>query len=162
MNRKVIVVLSLLLSGALLFWLLPNDEKIIRDNLQQLAEFCSSSKDDASLATISSVGNAAKLCAIPCTIDIESFDIKRSFIRKEISQHILMMKRMLPDTRFAFKDIQINFSQKDKALLTTTLSLRGKTKNERFTDAYELDIVVIKTDGDWLFSSFTVVEFMER
>jgi hypothetical protein len=75
---------------------------------------------------------------------------------------MLMMKKMLPDTQFAFKDTQINFPQKSKALITTTLSLRGKTKNERFTDAYELDIVAIKTDGNWLFSSFTVVEFMEQ
>jgi len=162
MNRKIIVILCLLLSGAFLFWLLPNDEKEIRNNLQQLAESCSSAKGDASLATITSIGRASKLCTDPCAIDIESFDIQKAFIRKEISQHMLMMKRMLPDTRFAFKDTQINFPQKDNALITTTLSLRGKTKTERFTDAYELDIVAIKTDGDWLFSSFIVVEFMER
>ena len=162
MNRKILVFISLLFCAALLFWLLPNDEKEIRNNLHQLASLCSSAKDDSSLVTISNAGKIAKLCTIPCSIDIESFDIKRDFIGKEISQHVLMMKRMLPDTRFVFKDIQITFPQKDNALITATLSLHGKTKNERFTDAYELDIRSIKRDGDWLFSSFTVVEFMER
>jgi len=162
MSRKIFVIISLFLGAAVLIWLLPNDEKEIRNNLQQLAEFCSSSKNDTSLATISNVGKAAKLCTDLCIIDIESFDIKRKLIHKEISQHMLMMKRMLPDTHFAFKDIQIIFPQKDNAIITTTLFLHGTTKNERFTDAYEVDIMAIKADGDWLFSSFTVVEFMER
>lgn len=162
MNKNSIVILCLIFFGAFLFWLFPNDEKEIRSNLSQLAEFCSSTEGTASLVIISNVGNAAKLCYEPSSFDIESFDIKRELIRKEISQHLLMMKRMLPDTHFAFNDIQISFSQKDIALITTTVSLRGKTKNQQFTDAYEVDIVARKTDGDWLFSSFTVVEFMER
>ena len=69
---------------------------------------------------------------------------------------------MLPNTRFAFSDIQIRFPQKEEALLSTTLSLRGENRNQRFTDAYEFSILAEKIDGDWLFSSFTVVEFMER
>ncbi len=162
MNRKILVFISLLLCTILLFWLLPNDKKEIRNNLQQLASLCSSSKGESSLVTISSAGKIAKLCTVPCSVEIEAFDIKRAFSGKEISQHVLMMKRMLPDTRFAFKDIQINFPQKNNALITATLSLHGKTKNERFTDAYELDIRSVNIDGDWLFSSFTVVEFLER
>ncbi len=162
MNRKFLFFTGLLLCAVLLFYLLPNDEKEIRNKLQQLTLLCSSSNDDSSLQTISSAGKIAKLCTIPCSIDIESFNIKRNFIDKEISQHVLMMKRMLPDTRFALKDIQITFPQKNNALITATLSLHGKTRNERFTDAYELDIASVKSDGDWLFSSFTVVEFMQR
>ena len=162
MNRKIIVVLGLLLSAALLFWLLPNDEKEIRSNLQQLAKYCSTTKDEAALATLASVGKAAKLCSNPCSVDIASVPIKQTFTRKELSNHMLMMKRMLPQTRFHFDDIQITFPQKKKALLTATLSLRGKNKNQRFTDAYELDIIAEKSEGNWLFSTFTVVEFMER
>ncbi|MBL4904058.1 MAG: hypothetical protein JKY62_15615 [Desulfocapsa sp.] len=30
------------------------------------------------------------------------------------------------------------------------------------SDAYELNIHVEKINGDWLFSSFTVIEFMEQ
>ena len=162
MNRKILVIISLLLSGALLFWLLPNDEKEIRKNLRQLAEFCSSTKDEGNIATLMNVGKATKLCSDPCAVEVESFDIKRTFIHKELSNHLLMMKQMLPDTRLTFSDIHLNFPEKDKALITSTLSLHGKTRNQRFTDAYELDIVALKTEGKWIFSAFTVVEFMER
>ena len=162
MNRKILVITSLLLSGLVLFWLLPNDEKAIRKNLQQLAELCSATKGEGTIATLNSVGKASKLCSDPCAVEVESFHIKRTFVRKEFSNHLLMMKRMLPDTHLAFSDTQINFPQEDKALITTTLSLRGKTKNQRFTDAYEVDIMAQKTDGQWFFSAFTVVEFMER
>ena len=162
MNRKIIVIISLLLSGILLFWLLPNDEKRIRKNLHQLAEFCSTTEGETTLTTLSSVGKAAKLCSDPCAVEVESFNIKSTFSHQEFSNHLLMMKRMLPDTRFTFSDTQVIFPQEDKALITTTLSLRGKTKHQRFTDAYELDIVALKTEGKWLFSAFTVIEFMER
>lgn len=162
MNRKILVTVSLLLSGALLFWLLPNDEKKIHKNLQQLAEFCSSTANEGTLTTLSNVGKAAKLCSDPCAVEVKSFNIKRSFIRKEFSNHLRMMKQMLPDTRFTFSDTQITFPQEDKAHITTTLSLRGKTKHQRFTDAYELDIVTLKMEGKWFFSAFTMVEFMER
>jgi hypothetical protein len=162
MNRKILVIISLLLSGALLFWLLPNDEKEIRKNLQQLAKFCSSTKDEGNIATLMNVGKAVKLCSDPCAVEVDSFDIKRVFIHKELSNHLLMMKQMLPDTRLTFSDVQVNFPQKDMALITSTLSLHGKTRNQRFTDAYELDIVALKTEGKWIFSAFTVIEFMER
>jgi hypothetical protein len=49
-----------------------------------------------------------------------------------------------------------------KADILSTVRLDGKTKDNRFTDAYELNIQAKKINGDWLFSSFIVVEFMEK
>ena len=153
MNRKIIVIVSLLLSGTLLFWLLPNDEKEIRKNLHQLAALCSSTEGEATITILNSVRKAAKLCRDPCAVKVESFDINGAFSHREFSNYLLMMKRTLPDTHFTFSDTQINFLQEDKAFITTTLSLRGKIKQQRFTDAYELDIIALKTEGKWIFSA---------
>lgn len=162
MNRKILVLCTILITAALFFFLLPSDEKEIRHNLELLAKYSSSADDEGTLSTLTKARSAANLCTESCTIDIESFHIKQQLSRKDISDHIIMLKKMLPDTRFTFNDIQINFPEENNALINTTLSLNGKTKNQRFTDAYELKSSVVKIDGDWLFSSFTVVEFMER
>ena len=162
MNRNLLLILVLLLIAGVGFWLWPNDEKAIRKNLHQLADLCSTQKKSASIANMTDARGAAKLCAEQCSVEIESFRIQQTFSRKEISQHILLMKRTLAESHFAFKDITITFPSKTEAKITATLFLRTKTMDQRFTDAYELDIVSQKKNGDWLFSAFTVVEFMER
>lgn len=162
MNRNLFIILVLVLIVGVGFWLWPNDEKTIRKNLHQLAAFCSTAKESASMANMTDARGAAKLCAAQCSVEIESFHIQQTFSQQEISQHILFMKHTLAESHFAFKDITITFPSQTEAKITATLSLQTKTKDQRFTDAYELDIVSQKSDGDWLFSAFTVVEFMER
>ncbi len=162
MNRKVLALCSILLTAAIFFFLLPGDEKEIRHNLALLAKYSSSAGDEGTLLTLNKARSAARLCTESTPIAIESLHLKQQLSRKDISDHILMLKKMLPDTRFTFNDIQIDFPEANKALLNTTLSLDGTTKQQRFTDAYELRSTLVKIDGEWLFSSFTVVEFMER
>ncbi len=102
------------------------------------------------------------MCSDPCAVQFLSFSIDRDFDRKELTDHILMMKKTLPTTRFTFHDTSIAFPEENRAAITTTLRLTGKIANDRFTDAYEFDIGAEKIEGKWLFSSFTVVEFMEQ
>ncbi len=105
---------------------------------------------------------AVKLCSDPCRVHIESFTITRDFSKKELRDNLIMMKKMLPRTTFTFHDTVVELTEDDRAEIVTTLSLSGKIADDRFTDAYELNIIAIKTEGDWYFSAFTVVEFMEQ
>ncbi|MBU1233509.1 MAG: hypothetical protein KKD01_07565 [Proteobacteria bacterium] len=161
-NRNFLILLAILLvAGGTLFFL-PNDEKKIRRNLASLADYCSSSREEGSIETLKKAALSAKLCSNPCRIQVKSFNINRDFNKKDISDHILMMKKMLANTRFDFHDTVIDFPDDDRAEIMTTLRLEGKTKDNRFTDAYEMNITVTKSEGDWFFSSFTVVEFIEQ
>lgn len=162
MNKKIVFLLILIGAAAVVFLLLPDDEKKIRSNLDSLAEYCSSTSEEAAMATLKKVALAAKLCTIPCMVQIDSFDIKRDFSKKELTDHLLMMKKMLPKTHFTFHDTTITFPDANRADLTTTLRLTGTINSDRFTDAYEISINTEKTDGDWLFSSFSVIEFIEQ
>jgi hypothetical protein len=161
MNKNIIILL-LLIAATATFLLLPGDEKQIRSNLDSLAEYCSSPSEETAIAAIKKVALAGKLCSNPCMVQFESFDINRDFSKKEFTDHILMMKKRLPETHFTFHDTTVSFPDNNRAELTTTLRLRGKINDDRFTDAYELSINTEKIDGDWLFSSFSVVEFMEQ
>lgn len=73
-----------------------------------------------------------------------------------------MMKKRLPNTDFNFHDTVVDITGDDRAEVITTLRLHGKTVDEQFSDAYEMNITLEKKDGDWRFSSFTVVEFMKK
>jgi hypothetical protein len=162
MNKKILALCTLLITAVLLFFLLPSDEKEIRHNLELLAEYSSTTGNDGILPTLTKSRSVSNLCTEDCAINIESFHVKQHLSRKDISDHIVLLKKMLPDTRFTFDDIQIDFHEENRARINATLSLNSKTEQQNFTDAYELKSSVVKVDGDWLFSSFTVVEFMER
>ncbi len=160
--KKTVIAVLILAAAAAIFVLLPGDEKKIRSNLDSLAGYLSTTETDKSLATLQKVSKAGKLCSDPCAVQFQSFNIDRNFDRKELTDHILMMKKMLPGTRFSFHDTSMNFPKEDRADITTTLRLTGKIESDQFTDAYEFAIIAEKIEGKWLFSSFTVVEFMEQ
>ena len=162
MNSKILLIAVLLVvCGAILF-LWPSDEKKIRGNLASLAGYCSTVKEEPVLETMKKAALAAKLCTEPCSIRVESLKIDREFSQKELTDRFLMMKNRLPDTEFKFYDIVVDIADGDRAEVTTTLRIVGKIVDEQITDAYEIDITAEKKDGDWLFSSFTVVEFMKK
>jgi hypothetical protein len=162
MNNKILLIaISLVVCGAILF-LWPSDEKKIRGKLASLAEHCSTEQDEPVLETMKKTALAAKLCTDLCKVHIESLKIDREFSQKELTDRFLMMKKRLPDTEFNFHDIVVDIAGDDRAEVTTTLRIVGKIVDEQITDAYEIDITAEKKDGDWLFSSFTVVEFMKK
>ncbi|MBU0943982.1 MAG: hypothetical protein KJ804_11525 [Proteobacteria bacterium] len=161
-TQKLLILLTILLvAGGTLFFL-PSDEKKIRNNMAAFADYCSSIKKEPPLETLKKAALSARLCSNPCWVQITSLNIDRAFNTKEFSDHILILKKALTNTRFNFHDTVIDFPADNRAEIMTTLRLAGKTKDSRFTDAYEMKILVEKRDGDWLFSSFTVVEFIEQ
>ncbi len=162
MNTKLFLLLLILLTAAAIFLFLPNDEKKICNNLASLAEYSSSAPEETAIAILKKAALAAKLCSNPCVIHIESFTIDREFDTKALTDHILMMKKMLPDTHFSFHDTVLDFPEDDRAELMSTLRLKGKMNDNRFTDVYEISIHAEKIKNGWFFSSFTVVEFMEQ
>jgi len=161
-NNRILLLLAILFvfSGTIFFW--PSDEKKIRRNLSSLAEYCSSVNQEPVLETLQKSARAAKLCTAPCRVKIESFKIDQDFSQKEIADHILMMKKRHSNTDFNFYDTVVDIVADDRAEIITTLRLNGKTVDEQFSDAYEMNITIDKKDGVWRFSSFTVVEFMKK
>lgn len=162
MNKKIVLFLICMGAATAAFFLFPSDEKKIQSNLNALADYCSTTGNDKAIAALTKISLAGKLCSNPIKVEVQSFDINRDLSRKELTDHILMMKKMLPDTEFTFYDTTILFPEKNRAELTTTLRLSGQVKDNRFTDAYELTIHTDKIDGKWLFSSFKVIEFIEQ
>lgn len=161
-NTRWTGVLIALLAAGSIFFFLPSDEKKIQKKLSELAEYCSSTEKEAPIEALKKSAAVAKLCRNPCWLTIASFNIDRQFSQKEISDHILLMKKRMPDTKLSFHDTVVEISGEGKAHVITTLKLDNKSMDDRFVDAYELDILLQKMSNDWFFSSFKVVEFMEK
>lgn len=162
MNNKNIVLLVMCVVVGGVFFLLPSEEKKILKNLSSLSEYCSVTKKESVLGTLQKAALAAKLCTTPCKVQIDSLKLDDELSQNQITDHILMLKKRLSHTIFSFQDTTIVILGENQAEVTTTLHLKSESKDKSFSDAYELDIKVEKTGGDWRFSSFTVVEFMKK
>lgn len=160
MKILLLAALGLVVCLAVFFW--PSDEKKIKANLTKLAEYCSTQQEEAVMESLQKAALAAKLCADPCTVQVESLKIDRAFKQKELMDHFLLLKKNLANTAFNFHDTIIDLPGGNRAEVTTTLRISGKIADEKISDAYEIRILLAKEDGDWRFSSFTVVEFMKK
>ncbi|BHH82483.1 hypothetical protein [Desulforhopalus sp. 52FAK] len=160
-KTKFLLGIILMLVGGAIF-LLPSDDKKIKKNLHSLAEYCSTLRVESMIETLRNVTLASKLCTDPCKIEIESRNFNKELSQKELSDNFLILKKRLPTTIFTFEDVSVDFPAENSASVLTTIRLNGESNDGNFTDAYEVDITVDKIDGDWLFSSFTVVEFMKK
>jgi len=127
-----------------------------------MAGYCSTTEQEPVVVFARKVTAAAELCTDPCRVEIKSLAMDRLFSFQEIRDHIMMMKRRLAGTQFHFDDSSITLKDSTSAEIITTLRLLGNNADGRFTDAYEVKIGARKVAGKWLFSSFAVVEFMER
>jgi hypothetical protein len=161
MNSKILLLALVFAAGAaFFFW--PSDEKKIRANLDSLAEYCSSAREESAIETLRKAAQAAKLCTDPCTVHFASLKIDRAFSQKELTDNFLLMKKRLVDTAFNFHDTAVEIVGDGRAEVLTTLRINGTIVDEQFTDAYEINISVEKQDDGWRFASFTVVEFMKK
>ncbi len=154
------MALGLAVGCALFFW--PSDEKKIKANLAKLADYCSTLQEETVMVSLQKAALAAKLCTDPCAVQVESLKIDRNFNQKELIDHLLLLKKRLTNTAFNFHDTIIDLPGGNRVEVTTTLRISGKIADEQITDAYEIKISVAKKDGDWRFSSFTVVEFIKQ
>lgn len=162
-SRQLIIIGGIVLAAVVVFLVLrPSDEAKILKKLNLMAEYCTTQQQEPAMVTLQKVSSAAKLCTDPCLVKVDSEKVDQEFSRKEISDRVLMLKKRLIGTTFTFYDTSFTSLEGNNAALTTTLRLNRKTVDGRIADAYELDITAKKIEGKWLFSSFAVVEFVER
>ena len=162
MKKYVGALLLIVVFGAAFFFLRFSDELQLKKNLVLMAEFCTTEVGEPVLTFAKKVSSATALCTDPCQVEIASLKIKKSYSLQELRDNILLMKKRLAGTGFSFDDPSIDLTDEAHAEITATLLLNGQNVNGRFTDAYEVLIGARKVEKKWLFSSFTVVEFMER
>jgi len=71
--------------------------------------------------------------------------VRSLFTRVEVSMHDVVIDRIVNKT----------------TVVRGTLRLHGKATGEAVADAYKFQAEAAKIDGEWLFTSVTIVELLE-
>lgn len=164
MNRKNLLFIPavILTIGVLIFYLLPDEEKLVRKQLNLLEQLASKQAEETVLQSIRKAGQISSLFTDPCRLKVERLDFEGEFIRKEVINHINMARNSFSRVDVQFHDITIEFPNKTTAKVIMTLQLTGKNGGENWADTHEIDAGMIKHEGDWLLSDFTLIEVLKK
>lgn len=164
MNRKNLLFITavILAIGALVFYLLPDEEKQVRKQLNLLEQLASKQAKETGLQSIKKAAQISSLFTDPCRLKVERLDFEGEFIRKEVINHIQIARNSFSQVNVQFHDITIEFPNKTTANVIMTLQLTGKNGGENWADTHEIDAGMIKNEGDWLLSECTLIEVLKK
>lgn len=158
----VFIILIVFLAGylAIRFW--PGDERAIRKQLALIEEAGSKGAAEQPIEALFKAKQMADLFADPCLLTVEAVQYAGSYPRKQIQDRVAMVRAFYTQVRVSLHDITIDIAETNTAVVRGTIRLRGEVKGEAIADVHELRAEMKKIDGNWLFTSVTIVEVLDR
>lgn len=167
MNRKILVLALLVVAVAAVvavrYW--PNDERAIRKRIAHIETLGSKEASEKPVDSLVRARALATLFSDPCILKVESTDFNGAYSRKEIQDRIALVRGAYTSATVSVHDLAIEITDKKSATLRCTLRIKGASNastNSPVADVQELEAGLQKSEGDWFFSTVTVVEVLER
>jgi len=162
--KTVTIALLLVLLG---IWAVvrsfPSEEKKVRKQFDLLAQSVSKVRGDGTITTARKVQKIRTLFAENCGLHIRVYSLSGNYTPHEIASHAVRARLHFSKLSLRFYDPEIDFPEEGTAKVTLTARLTGTTTTgEYVNETRELECVLKRTDGKWLFSSFKVVEILRR
>ena len=164
MNVKTVVLALVLavLAGVLVIRFWPSDERAIRKQLTLIEETGSKAAAEQPLESLLRAKQLAGLFHDPCELIVETVKYQGEYSRKEIMDRINLVRNTYRTVRVALHDVVIEIGKEGTAVVRCTIRLSGEGKGQPVADVQELRAELRKIEGDWLFTSLTLVEVLER
>lgn len=142
------------------FW--PGDERAIR---KQLALIEQAGSKKLTEQPIQSLVNARQLAALfhdPCQLEVETVDSAGEYSRKQIMDHITLVRASYTRASVSLHDVVVDIPQDATAVVRCTIRVQGEGTGLAVADVQELRADLRKIEGDWLFTGVRLVEVLER
>jgi hypothetical protein len=156
-DRRILILLLVLLAGAI-WWLLgDNPEERVRAAHQELAERLSKSEDDGENPSIRDVLAYQSMFAERVTISGDADDLGGSYAPDDIAALIIRVRTLFDTIELMFSDPVIEFPTEETAVARFTATLTVSPTLPDVTDGTETRNVTSHLqliEGDWLFSAF--------
>jgi len=154
-----VVLLAILCAAGIWLWrvVFPSQEKLIRKQLDEVAQLASFVPNEAPLTRLENAGALAKHCApdVEIAVDIPG-RIQRTFTgREEIRDAALAARSFGPGFQVAFVDVTVTLGL-DKQSAEAHLTARGNLQGEQVVQ--ELKFFFKKIEGKWLIQKVETVK----
>lgn len=165
MNRYVLLGLLLLaVAGCIVYFLLPNEEKKVEQQLRQLSSHLSKRGEEKPLQTLSTVAKIRSAFADPCRVAVASHtgESIRPLSRKEITDRILMLRKRYTWLTLKVYDLAVTIEQDQTAEVTATLRIDGSGNDFDFSNLQDMKASMAKVEGKWHFTQLSLSEALKR
>lgn len=163
-SKASILAVLILALGILAIWrFFPDEEKKVRKQFDRFGEYASKAGDENPLATASKIKKVISLFTDPCEVEIPFTALAGKYNHQEIGAYAAGFRSRFSELSFRFDDFTVLFPEKEVAEVEVTGRLTGKQINgERVNETRELQCLLKKLEGQWLFYRFEVVEVLKK
>ncbi len=157
---SALVLLVLLIGGGIAYR--RSDRVQIRRRFNRLADLAGRSPTESMIAMAARSEQLSNLFAAKTELSIPVRGLTGEYSRREIVQSAVRVKSQAESIELDFHDLKIREISGDNALCTVTARLRAVINGERINEVRELDCRLVREEGRWVFSSFSVAEILQR
>jgi hypothetical protein len=164
--KKLIIILILAAAAFAVYWffLRSSDESVIRKNVESLAWNASKMPGEGTTAMLIKTQVLESLFADKCALSVRVPEIDGDYSREEISSKAALCRRNFKSAVISFRDLTVTVAKdKSSAKAVMTACFEGvPSSGEKIFQAREVEAVLKKIDGKWLFFGFSLVEVLKK
>lgn len=163
MKRIIIAVLFLTIAIFVGVRVFPSEEKRVRKQFKLLSKWVSKSPGESPITSAARVQKLRTLFADDCRLETHISWFSGSFTGEELASLIARARLEFSNLSLTFYDLSVEFLGDETARVTVTARAEGTTTDgEAVDESHELECLLQKTDGRWLFREAKVVQVLER
>jgi hypothetical protein len=162
--KQILIALAALIIGiVVVVRLFPSEEKKARRQFALLSKCVSKGSRENPITTASKVQKLRALLAENCSLKTHIPEFSGSFTGQELSSLIAQARLQFSNLSAKFYDVEIDFPEEEMATATLTVNVAGTMADGvRIDETHELECVLKKIEGKWLFSECQVVEVLTK
>jgi hypothetical protein len=157
------IVLLVAASALAVLFLYPGEEKKVRKQFSLLAHYASKDEGEKILTMAGKMKNLEALFAESCRIEAPPYSLAGTFSRMEIANLSARARLHFGRLDLAFHDLAISFPDPGTAQVVLTGEAKGHSfRGGSVHEVREIECLLKKRDGQWLFVGWEIVEVLKR
>jgi hypothetical protein len=144
-------------------FLLPGEEKKVRKQISLLARYVSKDEEEKILTMAGKMKNLESLFAESCRVAAPPYSLAGDFSRAEVANLAARARFHFTHLALTFHDLTVSFPNPETAEVVLTGEVKGQSsRGESVQEVREIDCVLKKQEGRWLFNKWEIVEVLKR
>lgn len=160
-NMFVAALIALIVGGSA-FWLWPNDARAIRSRLAVIEKAGTKKAGEHALEGQLKARKIAELFQDPCQLRVETIKFEGSYSRQQIQDRVAMIRASFTKADVDLYDVGVELSAEKTAMVQGTVRLLGARTGDPMADVQEFRAEMLKDNGQWFFTTVTIVEVLDR
>ena len=164
-NKKIVILIVVIIVAALFAFrhFTESEEGRVRRRLALLSERVEKKGDEAAIKMALRVRRIGELFSRATVIEADLYDLSGDYRPENLSSLAAAISARFNTLALTFYDIRLEFLEERVALATMTATLKGRGKIEGPLDAaHEIEVELVRDEGEWYISRISLLDVLER